>query len=53
MLFTVTEIVLEIVTLGFQDIERLVVPEEFHLRPLAEPCVRLSPHTAPIRRTHR
>ena len=28
-------------------------PEEFHPRPLAEPCVRLSPHTAPIRRTRR
>lgn len=28
-------------------------PEEFHPRPLAELCVRLSPHTAPIRRTRR
>ena len=28
-------------------------PEEFHRRPLAEPCVRLSPHTAPIRQTCR
>jgi len=28
-------------------------PEEFHLRPLVELCVRLSPHTAPIRRTRR
>ena len=28
-------------------------PEEFHLRPLAELCVKLSPHTAPIRRTRR
>src|SRR3954451_13809513 len=28
-------------------------PEEFHLQPLAEPCVSLSPHTAPIRRTRR
>lgn len=26
-------------------------PEGLHLRPLAELCVRLSPHTAPIRRT--
>jgi hypothetical protein len=32
---------------------RTLPPEEFHLRPLAEPCVRLSPHTAPIRRTRR
>src|SRR3954453_17041865 len=28
-------------------------PEGFHLRPLVELCVRLSPHTAPIRRTRR
>ena len=28
-------------------------PEELHLRPLVELCVRLSPHTAPIRRTRR
>ena len=26
-------------------------PEELHLRPLAELCMRLSPHTAPIRQT--
>src|SRR4051794_24298319 len=28
-------------------------PEELHPRPLVELCVRLSPHTAPIRRTRR
>ena len=28
-------------------------PEGFHLRPLAERCVNLSAHTAPIRRTRR
>src|ERR1700723_2600998 len=28
-------------------------PAGFHRQPLAERCVRLSPHTAPIRRTHR
>ena len=28
-------------------------PEDLHPRPLAELCVRLSPHTAPIRRTRR
>src|SRR6266851_5276479 len=28
-------------------------PGELHPRPLAELCVRLSPHTAPIRRTRR
>src|SRR5215471_4651164 len=28
-------------------------PEELHLRPLAELCMRLSPHTAPIRQTCR
>src|SRR6266481_3601640 len=28
-------------------------PAEFHHRPLAEPSVRLSPHSAPIRQTFR
>src|SRR6516225_4175519 len=28
-------------------------PEELHLQPLAERCVSLSTHTAPIRQTHR
>src|ERR1035438_8925135 len=28
-------------------------PAEFRRQPLAERCVRLSPHTAPIRRTRR
>src|SRR4029453_4586677 len=33
--------------------ERLSRPIEFHHRPLAEPSVRLSPHSAPIRQTRR
>jgi hypothetical protein len=33
--------------------ERLSRPAEFHHRPLAEPSVRLSPHSAPIRQTCR
>src|SRR5215468_8461588 len=33
--------------------ERLSRPMEFHRRPLAEPSVRLSPHSAPIRQTRR
>jgi hypothetical protein len=51
----VAEVVLEVVAFRFRDIEAFVVsrPEEFHLRPLAEPCVRLSPHTAPVGRTRR
>jgi hypothetical protein len=32
---------------------RVSRPLEFHHRPLAEPSVRLSPHSAPIRRTRR
>jgi hypothetical protein len=28
-------------------------PAGFHRQPLSEPCVRLSPHTAPIRQTNR
>ena len=32
---------------------RLSRPMEFHHRPLAEPSVRLSPHSAPIRQTRR
>jgi len=32
---------------------RLSRPAEFHHRPLAEPSVRLSPHSAPIRQTCR
>src|SRR3954452_8467759 len=32
---------------------RVSRPEEFHFRPLAELCMRLSPHTAPIRQTRR
>src|SRR5215470_11580588 len=33
--------------------KRLSRPMEFHRRPLAEPSVRLSPHSAPIRQTRR
>jgi hypothetical protein len=33
--------------------ERLSRPMEFHRRPLAEPSVKLSPHSAPIRQTRR
>src|SRR5215467_5001119 len=33
--------------------ERLSRPMEFHRRPLAEPSVRLSPHSAPIKQTRR
>src|ERR1039457_1840208 len=33
--------------------KRLSRPMEFHHRPLAEPSVRLSPHSAPIRQTTR
>ena len=32
---------------------RVSRPAEFHHRPLAEPSVRLSPHSAPIRQTFR
>src|SRR5512132_582945 len=31
--------------------ERLSRPAEFHHRPLAEPSVKLSPHSAPIKQT--
>src|ERR1039458_2831685 len=32
---------------------RMSRPTELHRQPLAEPSVRLSPHSAPIRRTYR
>src|ERR1019366_251097 len=37
--------------IGFQMLESR--PKGLHLRPLAERCVRFSPHTAPIRQTRR
>ncbi len=42
------------VPLVFKGIECFMVsrPEESHLRPLAERCVNLSIHTAPIKQTH-
>ncbi len=42
------------VTLDLSNLaERVSRPAEFHHRPLAEPSVRLSPHSAPIRQTFR
>ena len=35
------------------SMSRVSRPAEFHHRPLAEPSVRLSPHSAPIRQTCR
>ena len=51
----VAKVVFEVVSVGLEHVESLVVsrPEGFHLRPLAERCVNLSAHTAPIRRTRR
>src|SRR5271156_1354490 len=50
---TMPEIMFEVITFRFQDVEALVVsrPGEFHPRPLSERCVNLSIHTAPIKRT--
>ena len=35
------------------EISRVSRPAELHRQPLVEPSVRLSPHSAPIRQTHR
>src|SRR5580700_596184 len=50
---TMPEIMFEVITFRFQDVEALVAsrPGEFHPRPLSELCVNLSIHTAPIKPT--
>src|SRR6516225_1567942 len=44
---------LEFVLASLAADEGVSRPAEFHRRPLAEPSVRLSPHSAPIKQTRR